>query len=528
MVNLIKSKLSESLSSVLPIALIVLGLSVTVVPISTGDMFLFLVGIVCLVFGMSLFTAGAEMSMQPLGSKIGSTVGSSKKIWLIAFISFIIGILVTISEPDLVILAEQVSGMENMILILTVSVGVGIFLAIAVMRIVFNWNLTAIMIVFYAIAFVLAFFVDDSFLSLAFDSGGVTTGPMTVPFIMSIGAGVSVSKLSGDDRGDSFGITGLCSIGPIISVLVLGIVMKVEGTYIPVVNDAVVDTREGVSKFVHGFGEHLLDVLIALAPIIVFAVLFQLLTHAFNKGQLIRMAIGIVYVLVGLAIFLTGANVGFVPTGTAIGTSLAKIGGGWLLVPIGMLLGYFIVKAEPSVYVLNKLVETMSAGAISGKTTGLGLSIGVSAALGLAALRIITGINILWFLIPGYIIALTLSFFVPKIFVGISFDSGGVASGTMMSAFVLPLCMGACNALGGNVMTDAFGCVAFVAMAPIIAIQICGLVYKMKAESRVRKFVSASESFIDYEYDRDVRRSNVYTKYMAKEGMKNGNKKADS
>ena len=526
--NLIKNKFMESLKSVLPIALIVLALSITIVPISTGDMFLFLFGVVCLVFGMSLFTAGAEMSMQPLGSKIGATVGSSKKIWIIAFVSFIIGILVTISEPDLQILAEQVNGLDNMILILTVSIGVGIFLAIAVMRIVFNWSLTIIMIVFYAIAFILAFFVDKSFLSLAFDSGGVTTGPMTVPFIMSIGAGVSASKMSGDDRNDSFGITGLCSIGPIISVLVLGIVMKVEGPYIPSLSDPVADTREGVLKFLHGFGEHVVDVLVALAPIIVFAILFQLMTRAFTKGQIIKMAIGIVYVLVGLAVFLTGANVGFLPTGTAIGTRLASIGGGWLLIPISMLLGYFIVKAEPSVYVLNKLVETMSAGAISGKTTGLGLSIGVSAALGLAALRIITGINILWFLIPGYIIALTLSFFVPRIFVGISFDSGGVASGTMMSAFVLPLCMGACNALGGNVMTDAFGCVAFVAMAPIIAIQMCGFVYKLKAEKRVRQFVSATESFIDYEYDRDVRRSNVYAKYMSKEREnKNGNKKAD-
>ena len=521
--TLFKDKLGESLKSVLPIALIVLALSITAVPISTGDMFLFLVGVACLVFGMSLFTMGAEMSMQPLGSKIGSTIGQSKRIWFIALISFIIGILVTISEPDLVILAEQVSGLENMLLIITVSVGVGIFLALAVMRIVFNWSLTAIMIAFYTVAFVLAFFVDKSFMSLAFDSGGVTTGPMTVPFIMSIGAGVSMSKLSGDDRSDSFGITGLCSIGPIISVLVLGIVAKVKGTYIPTISAPVEDTREGVARFLHGFGEHLSDVLVALAPIIIFAIIFQVLSRAFNKGQLIRMAVGIAYVLIGLAVFLTGANVGFIPTGTTIGTSLATIGGGWILIPVSMLLGYFIVKAEPSVYVLNKLVETMTAGAISGKTTGLGLSIGVSAALGLAALRIITGINILWILIPGYVIALTLSFFVPRIFVGISFDSGGVASGTMMSAFVLPLCMGACNALGGNVMTDAFGCVAFVAMAPIITIQLSGFAYKVKAEDRVRKFVSASESFIDYEYERDVRRSNIYKKYMESEGVdKNG------
>ena len=516
--NLIKNKLLESLKSVLPIALIVIALGITIVPISAGDMFLFLVGIVCLVFGMSLFTAGAEMSMQPLGSKIGATIGGSKKIWLIAFISFIIGILVTISEPDLQLLAEQVSGLENMILILTVSVGVGIFLIIAVMRIVFGWNLTAIMIGFYTVAFVLAFFVDKRFLSLAFDSGGVTTGPMTVPFIMSIGAGVSMSKISGDDRNDAFGITGLCSIGPIISVLVLGIIMKVEGTYVPVVNDQISDTRDGVLKFIHGFGEHAVDVLIALAPMIVFALLFQLITRAFPKGQIIKMSIGFAYVLVGLAVFLAGANVGFVPTGTAIGTKLAQIGGGWILIPVSMLLGYFIVKAEPSVYVLNKLVEQMSAGAISGKTTGLGLSIGVCAALGLAALRIITGISILWFLIPGYVLALVLSFFVPRLFVGISFDSGGVASGTMMSAFVLPLCMGACNALGGDVMTDAFGCVAFVAMAPIVAIQLLGFAYKVKAKDRERKFVSASESFIDYEYARDIRRSNVYTNFVDKEG----------
>ena len=524
--NLIKNKVLESVKSVLPIALIVFALSITIVPISTGDIFLFIVGVVCLVIGMSLFTAGAEMSMQPLGTKIGATIGSSKKIWVIAFISFIIGILVTISEPDLQILAEQVSGLENMILILTVSVGVGIFLVIAVMRIVFNWNLTFIMIGFYAVAFALAFFVDESFLCLAFDSGGVTTGPMTVPFIMSIGAGVSAARLSGDDRNDSFGITGLCSIGPIIAVLVLGIVMKVEGTYIPTESAVVENTRSGVLVFAHGLGEHFVDVLVALSPIIVFAVMFQLMTKAFTKIQLIRTVIGIIYVLVGLTIFLTGANVGFLPTGTTIGVKLAQVWGGWLLIPVSMLLGYFIVKAEPSVYVLNKLVETMSAGAISGKTTGLGLSLGVSAALGLAALRIITGINILWFLIPGYIIALTLSFFVPRIFVGISFDSGGVASGTMMSAFVLPLCMGACNSLGGNVMTEAFGCVAFVAMAPIIAIQLCGFAYKVKAEDRVRKFVSASEEFIDYEYDRDVRRSNVYTNFVAKEGgVKHGKEK---
>ena len=516
--NLIKDKILESLKSVLPIALIVLALSFTIVPLAAGDMLLFLIGVVFLIVGMSLFTAGAEMSMQPLGTKIGSTVAQTGKIWLIAFISFIIGILVTISEPDLVILADQVGGIENMVLILTVSVGVGVFLLIAVMRIVFGWNLKYIMIGFYAVAFALSFFLPPAFRTLAFDSGGVTTGPMTVPFIMSIGAGVSAAKNSSANRDDSFGITGLCSIGPIIAVMVLGIALQVEGgTYDPTVMTDIADSREGVILYLHGFAEHIPDVGVALLPIVVFAVLFQLISRAFNKIQLIRLGVGVAYVFVGLTIFLTGANVGFVPTGTAIGESLAGYFFGLPLIPISMLLGYFIVKAEPSVYVLNKLVENMSAGAISGKTTGFGLSVGVASALGLSALRIITGLDIMWILIPGYAAALTLSFFVPRIFVGIAFDSGGVASGTMMSAFVLPLCMGACNALGGNVMTDAFGCVALVAMAPIISIQICGFAYKLKTQRRARRFVTQRESFIDYGYEINAARKeqSIYYREIA-------------
>ncbi len=499
-----KDKIIESVKSVLPIALIVMVLSFTIVPVSPWEMLLFLLGVVCLIFGMSLFTAGSEMSMQPLGSKIGSSVGGSGKIWLIALISFVIGILVTISEPDLTILANQVNGLDNWILILTVSLGVGVFLLIGVLRIVFNFSLTYLMLGFYAVAFVLAFFVNPTFLCISFDSGGVTTGPMTVPFIMSIGAGVSAARASSaENRSDSFGLTGLCSIGPIIAVLTLGIIGRVNGFYEETVIDPIFTTQDGVLRFGEGFMHHGLGVLKALLPIIIFAILFQIIFRAFSKGQMLRLSVGLFYVLVGLAVFLAGAEVGFVPMGTSIGENLASYFDGLPLIPVSMLLGYFIVKAEPAVYVLNKLVEQTTAGAISGKTTGLGLSIGVCAALGLAALRIILGINILWFLIPGYVLALGLSFFVPKIFVGISFDSGGVASGTMMSAFVLPLCLGACSSLGGDPMTDAFGCVAFVAMAPIISIQIMGLLYKIKTVGRVKSFVSRTETFIEYGYQSD-------------------------
>lgn len=497
--SLIKGKLLESLKSILPIALIVFILSITITPISSGDMLLFLIGIAFLVFGMSLFNMGAEMSMQPLGVKIGSSIASSGKIWLIAFVSFIIGIIVTISEPDLQILAEQVSDIPNLVLILTVSLGVGIFLMIALLRIVFGLSLNIILVAFYITAFIISFFLPEGFRPLAFDSGGVTTGPMTVPFIMSLGAGVSSARVKNGSREDSFGITALCSIGPIISVLVLGICLKIDGgTYIPSAPNIIDTTRDGIWLCCRGIVRYAEEVAMALLPIIVFTIIFQLITKTFSKTQIIRIFIGVVYTFLGLAIFLTGANVGFVSTGSTIGSSLAGIWGGWLLIPIGVLLGFFIVKAEPSVYVLNRLVEEMSAGAISGKLTGRGLSVGVAAALGLSCLRIITGISIMWILIPGYIIALVLCFFVPKIFVGIAFDSGGVASGTMMSGFVLPLAIGACSALGGDVMTDAFGCVAFVAMAPIIAIQIFGLLYSIKSKRRARSFISKNESFTEY------------------------------
>ncbi len=500
---MIKSKILEATKSILPIALIVFLLSISITPIETGYMILFLFGTAFLIFGMSLFNLGAEMSMQPLGTKIGSTIAGSGKVWLIAFVSFVIGIVVTISEPDLQILATQVSGVENLVLILTVSVGVGIFLMIALLRIVFHVNLSIILAVFYIAAFTLSFFLPESFRPLAFDSGGVTTGPMTVPFIMSIGAGVSQARMKNGSRNDSFGITALCSIGPIIAVLVLGIFVSVDGNGAAMaLPEPILTTQDSLLSYSKGLLQYAEEVAMALLPTLVFTVIFQLAYRAFSKTQLIRILIGVLYTFFGLAIFLTGANVGFMPTGMLIGKGLAGIAGGWLLLPIGALLGFFIVKAEPAVYVLNRLVEEMSAGAISGKLTGMGLSIGVASAILLSALRILTGISLMYIVIPGYLIALVLCFLVPKMFVGIAFDSGGVASGTMMSGFVLPLCIGACTELGGNIMTDAFGCVALVAMAPIIAIELFGLIYTLKSRRIKRSFISKAESFVEYNVTR--------------------------
>lgn len=507
----LKEKIIESLTAILPIALIIAALSLTLAPLDSGVFVLFTVGVFLLIFGMGCFTLGADMSMLVIGEKIGSAITHSRKIWLIALVSLVIGIIVTIAEPDLQILAEQVKSLAdrtalgNYLLIITVAVGVGIFLMIAMLRIVFHIRLSILLILFYAAAFILSIFVDKDFWAVSFDSGGVTTGPMTVPFIMSLGVGVASIRSDEKGQADSFGLVALSSVGPIIAVLTLGIIFKIHGldyVYEPI--DPVNNTYSVLFLYLHGFSDYAVEVLIAIAPILAFFLCFQLMTRAFHKRQLVRIFVGFGYILFGLVIFLSGANVGFMPVGRAIGEGLATLwdgNGKWLLIPVGMLIGYFIVAAEPAVHVLNKQVERTSAGAISAKSMKRGLCIGVCISLGLAMLRILTGINIMYILLPGYLLALLLTFFTPPMFTGIAFDSGGVASGAMVSSFVLPLAVGACHALGGTIMTDAFGCVAFVALTPLISIQILGIVYQRKTRRIKRNFLSVEDKILEYEVD---------------------------
>ena len=507
MLKAFKDKLLESFTSILPIALIVLVLCVAFVPLETGTFVLFLIGVFLLIVGLGGFMLGADLSMLVIGEKIGATMTHSRKIWLIAFLSFVIGIIVTIAEPDLQILAEQVPAVAektplgNYLLILTVAVGVGIFLTIGMLRILLHVPLHYLLIVFYLAAFVLSIFVSPDFWAVSFDSGGVTTGPMTVPFIMSLGVGVASIRSGKGSKDDSFGLVALSSVGPIITVLTLGIVFDihdVEYTMSPLT--LVSDTREVFFTYLQGMGSYAEEVAIALSPILVFFILFQIIAKAFRKRQLVRIFVGFVYTFVGLTLFLTGANVGFMPVGRTLGQGLASLWEGWLLIPVGMIIGYFVVAAEPAVHVLNKQVERMSAGAISSSAMMKGLCIGVCISLGLAMTRILTGINIMWILIPGYIIALALTFFTPPLFTGIAFDSGGVASGAMVSAFVLPLAIGACSVLDPSaIMTQAFGCVAFVALTPLISIQILGICYRRKTSRIRRNFSAVADNILEYE-----------------------------
>ena len=481
----LREKLLEALQAVLPIVAIVLVLCFTIAPVSPSILLCFLLGAVLIVVGIMFFTLGAEMSMTPMGERVGAVLTRSRKLPVILGVGFLLGFLITISEPDLQVLANQVPSIPNRTLIFSVAAGVGLFLTVAFLRMLLGVALPPLLVAFYGLVFVLAAFVPREFLAVAFDSGGVTTGPMTVPFIMALGVGVSAIRGDRHAADDSFGLVALCSVGPILAVLILGIAFRAsDSTYIPPVLPEVSDSVELWQLFHEGLPEYIKEIASSLLPIVVMFGVFQAVALRLDKRTLGRIAVGLAYTYVGLVLFLTGANVGFMPAGNYLGQVLTGQSYRWVIIPIGMLIGYFIVRAEPAVYVLNKQVEEVTDGAISAQAMGMALSAGVSISVGLAMVRVLTGISILWFLIPGYAVAIGISFVVPKLFTAIAFDAGGVASGPMTATFLLPLAQGACVAVGGNIVTDAFGVVAMVAMTPLITVQLMGLAAQLKTGRR--------------------------------------------
>lgn len=481
----LKEKLAEALNGVLPVIGIVIILCFSVAPISSSILLCFLLGAAMIVVGTMFFTLGAETAMTPMGERVGTAITKSRNLMVIVVIAFILGFIITISEPDLQVLANQVPSVPNMTLILSVAVGVGAFLVVALLRMLFGVALPVLLVSFYMLVFILSYFVPSSFLAVAFDSGGVTTGPMTVPFIMALGVGISAVRNDRHAADDSFGLVALCSIGPVLAVLLLGMIYHPhESAYTAPVLPEINNSVELWTLFRQGLPTYFKEITVSLMPIIIFFGIFQIFILKLSKRSLKKIVIGLIYTYIGLVLFLTGANVGFMPAGNYLGQVMAGLDYNWIIVPVGMIIGFFIVRAEPAVYVLNKQVEEITDGAISAKAMGWSLSIGVAVSIGIAMLRVLTGVSILYFLIIGYGIALGLSFFVPKIFTAIAFDSGGVASGPMTATFLLPLAQGACIALGGNIVTDAFGVVAMVAMTPLITIQILGMAYKIKMCSK--------------------------------------------
>ena len=492
----LKEKLKEALQAVLPIIGLVLLLSFTIAPISPSILLCFLIGGILLIAGIVFFTLGAELAMSPMGERVGTAMTQSKKLWVVVALSFLLGFIITISEPDLQVLAQQVPVVPNLTLILAVACGVGVFLVVALLRMLFSIALPPFLVCFYAVIFILAFFVPKEFLSVAFDSGGVTTGPMTVPFIMALGVGISATRSDRHAADDSFGLVALCSIGPILAVMMLGMIYNPDSAaYTPPVIPEIADSKQLWNLFAIELPTYMKEIALSLLPIVLFFAVFQALILKLSGRNLTRILIGLVYTYIGLVLFLTGVNVGFMPAGNYLGQVLAGLSHPWVIVPIAMVMGYFIVKAEPAVYVLNKQVEEITDGAIPARAMGTALSAGVAISLGIAMIRVLTGISILWILIPGYTIALVISFFVPKIYTAIAFDSGGVASGPMTAAFLLPLAQGACVALGGNIVTDAFGVVAMVAMTPLITIQVMGLYSKLAEKKKTAAVPAPAYAF---------------------------------
>jgi hypothetical protein len=478
-------KFRESAASVLPVALIVAILCFSIAPTPTDLMLSFVIGTVLLILGLGLFTFGVEKSMTLIGTYTGAKLTKFRNLGILLVISFILGVIITIAEPDLQVLADNTPHINTVILIITVSVGVGLFLMLCMLRIILGIQLRYILLFFYIVVFVLAMFSDPNYISVAFDSGGVTTGPMTVPFIMAMGVGVASIRSDKNAEADSFGLVALCSIGPILAVLLLGFFYEGgEDAVTTSITESFQDTVNLSLGYIHAIPEYMFEVAIALSPIIIFFLIFQLVALKLRKLPFLRIVLGIAFTYAGLVCFLVGVNVGFLPLGTTLGSELGTGWTAYLLIPIAGIIGWFIVSAEPAVHVLTKQVEEISSGAVSEKAIRISLSIAISLAMMIAMFRVITGISIFYFIIPGYAVSLALSFFVPQMFTAIAFDSGGVASGPMTATFMLPFAMGACQALDGNMLTDAFGLVAMVAMMPLITIQIMGAIYVFKSRKQ--------------------------------------------
>lgn len=468
MKNAFLVKLKESVISILPITLIVLLLSITVVPIPGTSLLIFCGSCVLLAFGIALFSLGADTSMLPIGQHMGGYLSKKNNPWLTMLFCFILGVVITVAEPDLSVLASQVSSVNSWVFILTVSVGVGAFLVLGLLRILFKWHFNIVITISYILIFLLILFVDQGIIPLSFDSGSVTTGPISVPFIMAFGIGLASSR-GMNSKENSFGMIGFASAGPILAVMIL---MSALGVH----SAEAVDNSS--MSFLQALPIYLRDVAIVILPIGLLFAIFQIFALKLPVKEIGKIVVGMLYTYFGIVIFLVGVKVGFLPVGSLIGSTIAT-NDVWALIPICCIIGFCMAMVEPAVHVLAKQTEQITGGVIKRRTMILCIAIGVGAALLLCAFRILTHISILWILIPSYLAVFVLSFIAPKLFVGLAFDSGGVATGAIATTFALPLMMGACSALGGNLALDAFGTLAFCAVAPIIVILVFGVIYRV-------------------------------------------------
>lgn len=493
MIQNLKNNLNESFKIILPIVVIICILSLFV-SFPTYLLISFLISSILLILGIGLFTFGADLSMIVIGGRLGNKLVKSKKVWVILLVSFIIGTFVTIAEPDLKLLADQVISIPNSIMILTISVGVGVSLLISSLRSIYGWDLNILLFIGYAIILNMLIFVPEKFIPVAFDSGGITTGTISIPFIMTLGIGLAANRIDKKAKENSFGLVALCSIGPIITVLLLGIFYDFTGAYNT--NELIKSNISCIDYFYQLF-ENLKAVIISISPIIAIFIFFQSFTKDISKTEMRKIILGIFVMLTGLILFFTATNVGFMDMGYYIGEYFTKSEYKLLLIPIVVLLSYFISIAEPAVQILNEQVENITGGSISKRTMNISLAVGVCIATALSMIRIFTNTAFIYYIIPGQIASLILMFFTPKIFTAIAFDAGGATGGTLTAAFLLPITIGICSTLNLDVLSNAFGIAALISLAPLMTIQILGILYKYKTK-QIINIGDIDDSIIDF------------------------------
>ncbi len=494
-----KNKLTESLidalKSVMPIVFIIIGISF-IIGIPNKAIMSFSLSSILLIVGIAIFTTGANMSMIKIGEKIGNLLVKKRKKWLILVASLIVGIVITISEPDLIVLANELTSIPNMLLIILVACGVGVYLLIGVYRILSKLSFKTIITLSLLLIMILLYFTPQEFISVAFDSGGVTTGAMGVPLIVAFGYGISKLRSEKDAKNFSFGLCGICSLGPIIVVLILGFFFRVDNYFETI---GFINNNGILENLLDCFTKSVREITLALLPILTVFYISHLFDDKMTRNEHIRMIFGVMLSFIGLTLFLTGVSGGFLEIGYRIGNTFASSSYKFLLVPVGMILGYIIIRLEPAVKILIKRISDLTEGSISQELISLCLSIGVCVAVGLSVIRIYFGIPMIYIVVPGYFIACTLMYFTPNLFAAIAFDSGGAASGAMTTSFLLPLCIGACVSLNSNIMTDAFGIGALVSLTPIITIQILGIIYNHKLKSK--STVHFNEQIVEYAWE---------------------------
>lgn len=523
-------KLKESFLSVFPITVIVLLLMIFVLQSSTEDVLKLSISAIFLIIGIAIFSLGADSSMIELGGGVGGSLSKSKKLWLVLLLGLVIGFIITFAEPDLMVLAKQVLEYSSLssiwIFISIVSVGVGILLLLGILRIYFKIKLSILLAISYGIVFILSFFVNPQFVPIAFDSGSVTTGPISVPFLIAFGLGLSAVRDSKDEEDNSFGMISLCSVGPIISVMILSLFLSPESNVSatnPITNSSL------MGEISSCFLDSLLDVAIILLPIVAIFVLFQIFSFKYPKTKVIKMSLGFLMVYVGISLFLTGVEVGYLNAGTLIGEFFATSPNQNWIILISLILGAFAIIAEPALHVLKHQVEEATSGTINQKIIIVTISLGVALSVMLASIRALYPFDLLYILIPMYTVSIILAFINPKLITAIAFDSGGVATGSMAVSFILPMVSGL------NLNGNGFGTIALIACFPIFTMQILGLIYKIKL-AKQNRFATKTQKFndfvVDFDYTRHYINPLVITRddviefeYKKREKIKNGSKR---